>query len=238
TASLQDLARRSRLTLNTLVQGAWALALGHGCNGDDVVFGATLSGRPATLAGAESILGPFINTLPVRVRIDDAAGVGAWLAALQEAQLELRAYEFSPLVHVQRWSDVPPGRRLFDSLLVFQNVPAAEGGPGLEVDDVVVRDGATSFPLSLDVRPGEELLILASHDPERLGAVAVERLLDGLETSLAAFAAAPSVGAVRDRLREADQRRQARADEELAVSSRERLRHAVRRTVRVAAEER
>jgi amino acid adenylation domain-containing protein len=236
-ASLGALARRQGLTFNTLVQGAWALVLGAASGRHDVVFGATASGRPAALPGVETIVGPFINSLPVRVHVDPAAPAAAWLARVQDEQLDVRAYEFSPLVDVQRWAGQAAGSALFETLLVFQNAPAADGDPGLQVEDVVVRDGATGFPLSLDVRPGADLVVMATHDARRIGAPAVEHLLESLESALGTFVAAPAapLATVIARLQELARTRERRAEEERVASSRERLRQAVRRPLAGAA---
>ena len=130
-ARLSELARRHRLTLNTLLQGAWAALLGRYLgrhagerrSADDVVFGTTVSGRGIPLAGIESMIGLFINTLPVRARLDPQAEVGAWLAGLQESQLARQAFETTPLPRIQGWSELPPGTPLAASLFVFENYP-------------------------------------------------------------------------------------------------------------------
>src|SRR5690606_37380264 len=83
--ALSAFARRHRLTVNTVLQGAWALLLARHAGVDDVVFGATVSGRPDQLAGAESMVGMLINTLPVRVRVESTAPVADWLAQLQRS---------------------------------------------------------------------------------------------------------------------------------------------------------
>ena len=124
TAALQALAQQHHLSLNTLVQGAWAILLSRYSGQEDVVFGATVAGRPTDLAGIESMIGLFINTLPVRVQVTPAALLLPWLQELQSQQVEARQYEYSPLVQVQGWSDVPRGLPLFESLLVFENYPA------------------------------------------------------------------------------------------------------------------
>src|SRR4029077_7672465 len=64
---LQATARRLQLTVNSLVQGTWALVLSRQNKSADVVFGSAFSGRPTDLDGAESIVGPFVNTVPLRV---------------------------------------------------------------------------------------------------------------------------------------------------------------------------
>ncbi|MCP4572602.1 MAG: non-ribosomal peptide synthetase, partial [bacterium] len=113
-SGLQSLARGHRLTLNTLMQGAWAVLLGRYSGHHDVLFGTTVSGRPAELPGVESIAGLFINTLPVRVQVNPGALLVPWLVEIQARQAELRRYEYSPLDQVQKWSGLPAGQALFD----------------------------------------------------------------------------------------------------------------------------
>ena len=109
TAAIARFARENRLTLSTLLQGAWALLLSRYSGERDVIFGATVAGRPEALPGIESAVGLFINTLPVRVHIDPDEGVVNWLIRLQEHQVELRQFESTPLVQIQSWSEVPSG---------------------------------------------------------------------------------------------------------------------------------
>ena len=127
---LVERARREQVTMNTVLQGAWALLLARYGDTDDVVFGATVSGRPAELEGVERMVGLFINTLPVRVRVRGGRGVWEWLRELQGQQVEMRQYEYSPLAQVQAWSEVGAGRALFDTLLVYENYPAERAGAG------------------------------------------------------------------------------------------------------------
>jgi hypothetical protein len=94
---LHEVARHNGLTLNTVVQGAWALLLSRYSGESDVVFGTTVAGRPADLPGVESMIGMFINTVPTRVRVDGGQGVGSWLGELQVEQVESRNYGFVSL---------------------------------------------------------------------------------------------------------------------------------------------
>ena len=110
TKALELLGRRQQLTLNTIVQGAWALLLSRYSGEEDIVFGTTVSGRSAPLAGIETMLGLFINTLPVRVRVPADEDVVSWLRMLQDRLVELRRFEWSPLAQVQGWSEVPARR--------------------------------------------------------------------------------------------------------------------------------
>ncbi|HET7461935.1 MAG TPA: non-ribosomal peptide synthase/polyketide synthase [Longimicrobium sp.] len=192
TAALRSLARRHRLTLNTVVQGAWALCLARRSGERDVVFGATASGRPAGLEGVEEMVGLFINTLPVRARVEADAGLVPWLAALQERQAEAREHEHTPLVRVQEWSEVPRGRALFDSILVFENFPVDEVLAGLELPFAVegwTGHEQTSFPLTIVALPGARLALKALYDRAKLDADTVRRALAQLRTLLEGMAA-------------------------------------------------
>lgn len=123
TVQLKSFCRRYRLTLNTLVQGAWALILNQYGGKEDVVFGTIVSGRPPQLPGAEKIIGLFINSLPVRIRVDQNASILDWLKGIQAQQVSMREFEYSPLEEVQGWSAVPRGTPLFDTFLLFENYP-------------------------------------------------------------------------------------------------------------------
>ena len=107
TASLQAMARSSRLTLGTVIQGAWALLLSRYSGRSDVLFGVTVSGRPPELLGVERMVGMFINSLPLRVQVIEEAFLTPWLRELQATMIELRRFEAIPLSRIQSWSDVP-----------------------------------------------------------------------------------------------------------------------------------
>ncbi|HVW83946.1 MAG TPA: amino acid adenylation domain-containing protein, partial [Bryobacteraceae bacterium] len=121
TDALQSTARRLQITVNALLQGAWALLLNRQCDRSDIVFGAAFSGRPADLNGSDGIVGPFVNNLPVRLTVDRRTGSAAFFRQVHSRLLELSAYQFTPLVEIQRCSEMPWRNRLFDSLVVFQN---------------------------------------------------------------------------------------------------------------------
>jgi amino acid adenylation domain-containing protein/non-ribosomal peptide synthase protein (TIGR01720 family) len=180
TARLHAFARRHGLTLNTLVQGAWAALLSRYNGRDEVLFGATASGRPPTLDGAEEMVGLFINTLPVRVAVPPRMPLAAWLKQLQSEQVRLRDYEWSSLVEVQGWSEVKRGAALFESLLIFENYPVDANFFGedtsLRMQDVRSFD-RTNYPLTMVALPGDELTLLAHYDAHRFDDAAIERML-------------------------------------------------------------
>ena len=157
TRVLEDFARRHHVTLNTLVQGAWAILLSRTSGERDVLFGVTVSGRPAELSGIESMVGLFINTLPLRVAVPPDAHVSSWLRSLFAQNLQLRQYEYTPLVDVQGWSEVPRGAPLFASLLVFENYPVNRSLSGrignVEIGDTSAQE-QTNYPITVSVSPG------------------------------------------------------------------------------------
>ena len=202
TAALAAMARGAHLTLNTLVQGAWALLLARHGGVSEVVFGTTVSGRPADLDGVESMVGLFINTVPVRVALPPQESLGSWLSQLQAQQVETRQYDYAPLVDIQSWSEIPAGASLFDSMQVFENYPvgeslerqsgggeAGDGGLGeLEVRQVEVLD-RTHYALTLVAAPGTELPLRIGYPQDRFDATTVDRWLLHLVNLLEAMEA-------------------------------------------------
>jgi amino acid adenylation domain-containing protein len=194
TQALRTFARGHQLTMNTLVQGAWALLLSRYSGEDDVLFGATVSGRPVDLPGAEEMIGLFINTLPVRVATPPDAQLIPWLQALQAQQAELRQYEYTPLAQIQGWSEAPRGTPLFETILVFENYPIGETlreqADSLEISDVSSLE-QTNYPITLVCSPGDQLSLKIAYDQRRFDADTVNRLLGSLTTLLEGMAADP-----------------------------------------------
>jgi len=203
-ALLRAFAGRHQLTVNTLFQGAWALQLSHRSGVDDVVFGSVVSGRPADFPAVESTVGLFLNTLPVRVRVVPEAALLPWLGALQAQQAEARRFELSPLVDVQRWSGVPGGQALFESVLIFQNIPIdlSLAERNLRLLDARSRE-RNNYPVTVVVVPDSQLLLRMVYDSRRFRAATVTRMLEKLhrmlmemvahpESSLAAFSPIPA----------------------------------------------
>ena len=190
TRRLEAMARRHRLTLGTIVHGVWALLLGRYSGSDDVVFGSTVSGRPADLPDVERMVGPFINTLPVRVRIEPQETAAKWLHVLQQHLVEARQFDYSPLVEVQRWSEVPPDMPLFETLVVFENYPSVSSEGGEERGTRFVD--WTHYPLTFTAVPGERLALEIVYRPVIAGC-AVHGMLDHLEILLSALAERPEV---------------------------------------------
>ncbi len=179
TTTLKSFAQQHHLTLATLVQAAWALLLSRYSGESDVVFGTTVSGRPATLSGVESMVGLFINTLPARVKISDTTDLLSWLGLLQQEYIEREQYSYTPLVDIQGVSEVPRNQLLFESLVVFENYPVnvtLQQLPGnLSIGELQDR-GQTNYPLTLLAIPGEEMTVKIYYDRQRFDADIIDRM--------------------------------------------------------------
>ncbi|WP_445249717.1 amino acid adenylation domain-containing protein [Microcoleus sp. OTE_8_concoct_300] len=194
-APLQELMRQYKLTINTLVQGAWALLLSRYSGEEDIIFGVTVSGRSPELIGVESMVGMLINTLPVRVSVSAEDSIISWLQQLQNHSIEVRQYEYSPLVEIQqRWSKIPPNTPLFESIVVFENYPVdpslQRGKSDLEIGDVRSVD-STNYPIALIAIAQSELELKIMYDRSRFEQGAIARMLGHLQVLLEGMAANP-----------------------------------------------
>ncbi|WP_243788723.1 non-ribosomal peptide synthetase [Saccharopolyspora gloriosae] len=193
TERIRRAARNHGLTFNTLVQLAWGVLLGAMTGRDDVVFGATVSGRPAELPGVEDIVGLLINTVPVRVRLDPNRTAAEALAALREQQLMVLEQQHVDLTRLQA---IAGHGELFDTVLVFENYPpdrqdAQRHLPEPRITDLRVSDG-THYPLSLIVLPGDRLGFRLDHREDVADEQAARLLLERLGALLERLSAAPA----------------------------------------------
>ncbi len=192
-AQLNRIARQNGLTLNTVLEGAWALLLTRCGGGREAVFGTTVSGRSAEVPGVESMIGMFINTIPVRVRVPHGQDTLSWLQDLQARQSQSRQFEFVALSQLQSWSDLAPGANLFNSMIVFENYPHDENSAaraGLRVREVQVRE-STNYPLTLSAQFAGELQIDLAYDPQMFGAAIATDIARRLALLLTAVAVDP-----------------------------------------------
>ena len=190
---LRELAQQHQLTINTFAQAAWALVLRRFSGERDVLFGVTVAGRPVELPQMQHTVGLFINSVALRVQMPEdgqALGVRQWLSQLLAHNMELREYEYLPLVTIQERSELPKGQPLFDSLFVFENAPV----------DMSVMDRAqhlkatsdsgrthTNFPLTAVCYPGDDLGLHLSYDRRYFERSSVERLLSEFKRLLLAL---------------------------------------------------
>ena len=187
---LTQQARARGLTLNTYIQAAWAMLLGRLTGRDDVVFGITVAGRPPEIAGIESMVGLFINTLPLRVKLPPDKPLADLLSELQDSQSRLMAHQHVGLAEIQGLAGLG---ELFDTLVVFENFPVdhaalAKTGSGLRVTPIAGHD-TSHYSLSLGAMPGEHLRLRVDYRPvlfERESAeILGRRLIRLLELSVA-----------------------------------------------------
>lgn len=180
TAELTAAARLHRLTLATVVQAAWGLLLSRYSGEDEVVFGSTVSTRPPDRQGFESLVGPCINTLPVRLAVEPSLGVVPWLTALRNELVEAMPHCHADLMDIQRSSEIPRDAPLFESIIAVENYPADRSlrrqGSGLDVH-AVRWIGSTNYPLAVMILPEAEITVVLQYDESRFAGDAVMRML-------------------------------------------------------------
>ena len=190
TEKLTQFAKQSQVTLNTVIQGAWALLLSQYSGEDTVVFGSTRSGRNIPLQGIDHMIGLFINTLPVRVDVSgEERTLSRWLQNLHTSQQDHDTYAYSALTDIQAWSDVPQGDALFNTLVVVENYPvdqsvAQEGH--VHMPRLIESSGEeqTNFPVTLMVVPDESTEIKWLYQSELVNAEVMARVADDFKRLL------------------------------------------------------
>ncbi|OAK54188.1 amino acid adenylation domain-containing protein [Rhodococcoides kyotonense] len=190
TAALRDRAAQRGATLNTFVQSAWGIVLATLTGRHDVVFGATVSGRPPEIPGIESMIGLFINTLPVRVTLDPAEPIGDLVDRIQVEQASLLDHHYMGLTEIQRAAGAGVA---FDTLTVFESYPVDRAGlsedtdiAGMRVADVVGKDAA-HYPLTLVASVDDRLHLKAKYLPDLFAENEVERIVGRVERVLHAM---------------------------------------------------
>jgi amino acid adenylation domain-containing protein len=189
--AVRTFARDHRLTLNTVLAGAMAIVLGRYVGRSDIAFGVVSSGRPYSLAGVESMVGMFINTLLLRVEIDEDLPLPDWLRRIQARQAALLEHEHAPLTLIQEWSDLGRGTTLTDTLFAFWGF----GGEDTSAERTlryrtVAGYGRTSFPVSVTIEAGDVLRVELDFDAADLDDATGKRLVGHYATVLEAMVAA------------------------------------------------
>ncbi|MFJ8620806.1 condensation domain-containing protein, partial [Streptomyces clavifer] len=195
-ARLTERARELGVTLNSVVQGAWGLVLSRLLGRDDVVFGVTVSGRPADLDGVEDMVGLFINTLPLRLTLNDRESLGDLLVRLQSEQSRLLEHQYVGLAEIQR--AVGAGE-LFDTSMVFENYPLDSAGlddsadvGGLRLASAQSRS-AMHYTYGLVAHPGDQLKFRLDYQPDLIDRADAEAVAERLVRVLGAVVGDPSV---------------------------------------------
>lgn len=193
TARLQDIAKQERLVLNTFLRGIWAILLHRYSGQADVLFGATISGRPATLPDAGAIVGLFINTVPIRIQVTAEQPLLEWLQPLQRTAHDVEEQGYCSNGQIHSWSAVPGSLPLFESILVFQNYSVA----GFEaqvadasIDVARVSSSGAHTPYALTIMVKQDMIKRAEreeldhglqieliYDTKRFQRAAIEQIL-------------------------------------------------------------
>ncbi len=194
TGALRTLATAAGVTMNTMVQAAWSLIVSDFSGGDsEVVFGVVRRGRSATIPEADAVLGMFINTLPLRVRIEPQQPLGSFLQRVRAEQVAMRPFEQTALLDVQSVADIPKGEALFDSIIVFNDVEFSARLP--QTGDWSARRyewiEQTNYPLTLYAYDGQALQLKLSVYPALIDDSGARAMIARLESTLQAFAAQP-----------------------------------------------
>jgi hypothetical protein len=192
-SGLLAFGRLHQVTLNTLLQGAWAILLRRYAGEDTVCFGTVVSGRTAPVRDIDTMLGVFINTLPFRAEVPGEAPVLDFLRGLQDRHAAMREHEHTSLFDVQGWSGVPRGRPLFETVVVFENFPAVDRA-GLPQDigvgvRVARNDIRSDFAITLVCAPHASILFRLAFDRRRLDGGTIDRMLGHLHALLAGITA-------------------------------------------------
>jgi non-ribosomal peptide synthase protein (TIGR01720 family) len=192
TQAITELARSHHTTVNTVLQGAWAQLLMWLTGHHDVAFGATVSGRPAEVAGAESMVGLLINTVPVRANITPATTTADLLDQLQSAHNDTLEHQHLALRDIHR---ITGQKRLFDTVFVYENYPIDTGVP-LGVDELAITETTGRdhyhYPLAVQAVPGRELGLRVQFDTDVFDSANIETLIGRLQQVLVAMTADPT----------------------------------------------
>jgi hypothetical protein len=170
TKSILSFATKNRLTLATLVHGIWSILLSRYTCRNNIIYGCTVTGRPVDLAEVDSMVGMFINTLPINVKLNVEQQLLSWLQDFQTQLVEARHHEYTPLTQIQGWSEVPRNLPMFETIVVVENLPVSQfvrnwkGNIEFEPTGTYYRN---NYPLNLVIYPEAELIVAISYDSRR-----------------------------------------------------------------------
>jgi amino acid adenylation domain-containing protein len=195
TAALQALAKENHITLNTILQGAWALLLSRYSGEEDIVFGEVRANRKWDVEATEPMVGLLLNTLPLRVNTAPEKPIIPWLKEIRQQQKALREYENTPLIDIQRWSEVPRGTPLFNSICVFDygdlySIMQPKGSRWQNVDFGYVPID-TGYPIELLIYAKSSLNLTINYNRAQYDDAATERMLGHLKNLVEGIAENP-----------------------------------------------
>lgn len=170
TLMLKNCAREHSQTVNNILNAAFAVLLERYGQGNDVVYGTTVSGRPMELLGVEEMLGLFINTVPVRVKMVPEMSVESLICSLRDQQVNRLPYEYVSLTNISQNSEVTGGKPLFEVLFIYENYQnddlKVDERLGFKISAIRIEE-KINFPLAFIVLPGDALTIRIIYDQEQ-----------------------------------------------------------------------
>ena len=181
--SLEALCKSLRITPNIAVQAAWSMLLGRYSGSSDVVWGTTVSGRPASLPAVEKTVGLFINTLPLRAKLDWDQSIAGFLQDVQTSQLAVMEHENTSLSEIVKWSECPVGEPLFQSVVVYENYPVEPVEEGENQESATLKLSQIEYkeqsdlPLALIALPGDTLRLILIYDTSVFQQSQIKRML-------------------------------------------------------------
>ena len=191
TQALSELARSQHTTVNVVLQAAWVQLLCELTGRHDVAFGTAVSGRPVELAGADSMVGLLLNTVPVRAHVTAATTTAGLLDQLQGVYNHTVEHQHLALPEIHR---VTGQEQLFDTLFVYENYPvdttAAAGEHELAITEFTSRE-YNHYPLAVMVLPDRELALRVEYDAEVFDASTIDAIIERLQRMLSVMTAEP-----------------------------------------------
>ncbi|MEM9820490.1 MAG: amino acid adenylation domain-containing protein, partial [Bacteroidota bacterium] len=184
TNDIKQFAQKHHLTVNTIMQGVWGILLSRYSNQSDCLYGVTVAGRPAHLEGVDQRVGLYINTLPIRIQVEDTQQIVDYLSKIQKNHSQARVHEYASMVDIQNWSGIPGD--LFDSILVFENYPLGDlfaEDQAIQITDIQTRE-KSNFLLTIAVNMGANLDIGFSFNRDLLDPEYVQLIKGHFKTVL------------------------------------------------------
>lgn len=184
---LRDVSQKNQITLNTLIQGIWAMLLSRFVEQEDIAFGTIVSGRSIDLPNAERMAGMYMNVLPFRIRLNESEKLSEWLKSLQLQQAKIRGFEYVNLGEIMNAASSADGNLLFDSVIVFENMPLDNlRGGGISIESF--ESGlASNYPLTLAVNPLNEIKVYLKYNSSLLSGKRIDWFQRNLSNLFAAI---------------------------------------------------
>jgi amino acid adenylation domain-containing protein/non-ribosomal peptide synthase protein (TIGR01720 family) len=177
TENMKQFAKKQKVTINTVIQAAWGIFLAAYSGQTDLMYGTTVSGRPGSLHGVEQIVGPFINSIPVRIHLKKDWSIEQYLVDLQQKLKDSEEYAYVPLTKIAEWAGAAKEEPLFQYLLVMENYQMRSlKKESLQISELRGIE-RSHYPLVLVVAPGESMFFKWMYDTSKFNRGIIERFM-------------------------------------------------------------